>query len=123
MSHRKECSHFGHDGAESLGIETASYLCSRVQKTNLNGGIEWPVLTLEENIFSLVFVNFLCGFDHWYYPLAEIHKLIKYILMKFRSHCRSPGLVVKGRRLMFKRSWVRIPALYIGWTFFRTYLL
>ena len=23
-----------------------------------------------------------------------------------------------GRRLMFRRSWVRIPALYTGWTFF-----
>ena len=26
-----------------------------------------------------------------------------------------------GRRLMFQRSWVRIPALYTGWTFF-TYI-
>ena len=30
----------------------------------------------------------------------------------------SPGLVVMGRRLVFKRSWVRIPVLYTGWTFF-----
>ena len=28
-----------------------------------------------------------------------------------------------GRRLTFRRSWVRIPALYSGWTFFDIYLL
>ena len=27
-----------------------------------------------------------------------------------------------GRRLMFQRSWVRIPAPYTGWTFFHIYL-
>ena len=28
-----------------------------------------------------------------------------------------------GRRLMFQRSWVQIPAPYTGWTFFHIYLL
>ena len=31
---------------------------------------------------------------------------------------REPWSSGYGRRLVFKRSWVRIPALYTGWTFF-----
>ena len=34
----------------------------------------------------------------------------------------TPGLVVMGEDLCL-RSWVRISALYTGWTFFHTYLL
>ena len=32
---------------------------------------------------------------------------------------REPWSSGYGRRLMFQRLWVRIPALYTGWTFFR----
>ena len=36
---------------------------------------------------------------------------------------RRPWSIVYGRLLVLKRSWVQIPALYSGWTFFHIYLL
>ena len=36
---------------------------------------------------------------------------------------REPWSSGYGWRLMFQRSWVRIPAPYTGWTFFHIYLL
>ena len=35
---------------------------------------------------------------------------------------REPWSNGYGRRLMFRRLWVQIPALYTGWTFFHIYL-
>ena len=36
---------------------------------------------------------------------------------------REPWSSGYGRRLVFKRLWVQIPALYTGWKFFHIYLL
>ena len=41
--------------------------------------------------------------------------------LKFTGSGREPRPFGYGRRLMFQRSWVRISALYTGWTFF-TYI-
>ena len=42
---------------------------------------------------------------------------------KSRTKGREPWSSGYGRRLMFQRSWVRIPAPYTGWTFVHIYLL
>ena len=44
-------------------------------------------------------------------------------LMKEDSKGREPWSSGYGRRLMFQRSWVWIPAPYTGWIFFHIYLL
>ena len=58
--------------------------------------------------------------------VKELSKCLKTEIMNQLVHKKlgwEPWSSGYGKRLMFQRSWVRIPALYTGWTFFHIYLL
>ena len=44
-------------------------------------------------------------------------------ILNFHTKGQEPWSSGYGRRLMFQRLWVQIPAPYTGWTFFHIYLL
>ena len=53
----------------------------------------------------------------------KAHSRRPFFFIYLFSQVNKSGYSDYGRRLMFERSWVRIPALYTGWTFFHIYLL
>ena len=63
---------------------------------------------------SHLFNNDLLGHNHC--PAYHLFRAVNYNHKAFIR--REPWSSGYGLQLMFKRSWVRIPAPYTGWTFF-----
>ena len=69
--------------------------------------------------------NFFCNWGlntgNLLFNSKQVFKFKRYFIsVKVLQEPWSSGY---GKRLTFRRSWVRIPAPYIGWTFFHIYLL
>ena len=73
--------------------------------------------------------RFPANFDYWYsftisFWLMQGHMCLKYsTLLKTIGIEQEPWSSGYGRRLMFPRSGVQIPALYTGWTFSHIFIV
>ena len=77
-------------------------------------------LSPKHTLFAFIICSRICAI--FVFALWKERKLNKKRRAKFKAPIkdRSSGY---GRRLTSKRSWVRIPVLDTGWTFFNIYLL